>query len=554
MRATVILSIVFLPIAAAFAADGKSTAQVISADPTLATMMATMPETAILSRLEAGNARIGRIVVYNDNIFDLDDPRESKWLYRTANRLHIRTRPDVITSQLLFREGDLFSRQQLDESERLLRENRYIRDAEITPVSVDGGTVDLAVWTKDVWTLNPSVSFGRSGGSNNGGLGLKESNLLGTGTYVGMSYRSNVDRASTALQFGDNNFMRSRYQLWGSYANNTDGFSRDLSLVSPFYALDTRRSGGFVYQSASRIDSLYDQGSIVADFKHASNNYEAFYGWSPGLKDGRVRRYTTGLAYEEHTFSDNPGSAFVGSPIPDDRRYLYPFVGVEWVEDKYEKSSNFDQINIPEDRYIGRRFAARIGYSGNSAWHFKGSFNEALFMSDAQSLLIDGEFDGRVEAGVARNAMLTLNAKFYRRRSERNLFFAKLSTSLGRNLDIDNPLTLGGDTGLRGYPLRYQSGDKKVLLTLEQRIFTNWYPFRLFNVGGAVFFDAGRTWGPSPVATQNRGLLRDVGFGLRIASSRSGSGRVMHIDLAFPLDGGSDISQMQLLIEAKSSF
>jgi hemolysin activation/secretion protein len=554
MRATVILSIVYLPVFAAWAGDGDGAAQVILADPSMAVMMATLPETAILSRLEAGNARIGRIVVYNDNIFDLDDPREGKWLYRAANKLHIRTRPDVIVSQLLFREGDLFSKQQLEESERLLRENRYIRDAEITPVSVDGETVDLAVWTKDVWTLNPSVSFGRSGGSNSGGLGLKESNLFGTGTYVGMSYKSNVDRASTALQLGDNNFMRSRYQLWGRYANNSDGYSRDLSLVSPFYALDTRRSGGFVYQDDSRIDSLYDQGTIVADFQHASRNFEASYGWSAGLKDGRVRRYTTGLAYDAHTFTENPGSTFVASPMPDDRRYLYPFAGVEWVEDKYEKSSNFDQINVPEDRYIGRRFAARIGYSGNSEWHFKGSFNEALFMTDVQSLLIDGEFDGRVEAGVARNAMLTLNARFYRRRSNKNLFFAKLSTSLGRNLDIDNPLALGGDTGLRGYPLRYQSGDKKVLLTIEQRLFTNWYPFRLFNVGGAVFFDAGRTWGPSPVVTQNRGLLRDVGFGLRIASSRSGSGRVMHIDLAFPLDGGSDISQMQLLIEAKSSF
>jgi len=554
MRAVVMLSIVLLPVAIVRAGDGESAVQVSSTGAAPAESMAAVPATPSAASLEAGHARIGRILIRNDNVFDPDDPLESKWLYRTANYLHIRTKPEVIASQLLFREGDPFSAQVIEESERLLRENRYIREADIKPVSLDDGIVDLEVRTKDVWTLNPSVSFGRKGGNNSGGFALTESNLLGTGTYIGASYNSNVDRASTALQFGDNNFMRSRYRMWGSYANNTDGFNRKLSLVSPFYALDTRRSGGFTYESDSRIDSLYDQGSIVADFKQASEHHEAFFGWSKGLKDDHVRRYVTGLAYDKHSFAENPDSAFPDSPIPDDRQYLYPFVGVEWVEDNFEKSSNYDQINRTEDRYVGKRFGARIGYSGNGIWHFNGSFNRGLFVSETQSLLIDGNFGGRVESGEAQNAMLALNARFYRRQSASKLFFAKLSASLGRNLDIDNPLSLGGDSGLRGYPLRYQSGDKKFLFTIEQRVFTNWYPFRLFNVGGAVFFDAGRTWGPSPVATQNRGLLKDVGIGLRIANSRSGRGRVMHIDLAFPLDGGSDISQVQLVIAAKSSF
>ncbi|MCH8059447.1 MAG: BamA/TamA family outer membrane protein, partial [Proteobacteria bacterium] len=113
---------------------------------------------------------------------------------------------------------------------------------------------------------------------------------------------------------------------------------------------------------------------------------------------------------------------------------------------------------------------------------------------------------------------------------------------------------LGGDNGLRGYPLRYQGGDKSVLITLEQRLFTDWYPFRLFRFGGAAFFDAGRTWGQSPSGGENLGWLRDVGLGLRIGNSRSSIGRILHIDLAYPLDGNGDISTVQLLIEAKRSF
>jgi hemolysin activation/secretion protein len=114
---------------------------------------------------------------------------------------------------------------------------------------------------------------------------------------------------------------------------------------------------------------------------------------------------------------------------------------------------------------------------------------------------------------------------------------------------------LGGDNGLRGYPLRYLSGDKSALLTIEQRFFSDWYPFRLFRVGGAIFFDAGRTWGQSPGGSENPGLQTDVGFGLRLGNARSGLARMIHVDLAFPLGSDDDsIDNVQLLIEAKSSF
>jgi hemolysin activation/secretion protein len=89
--------------------------------------------------------------------------------------------------------------------------------------------------------------------------------------------------------------------------------------------------------------------------------------------------------------------------------------------------------------------------------------------------------------------------------SNSKLFFTKLQGTTGRHLDLDNQLLLGGDNGLRGYPLRYQGGDAVALLTLEQRYFSDWYVLRRFRVGGAVFFDAGRTWGTVPFATPGLG-------------------------------------------------
>ncbi len=129
-----------------------------------------------------------------------------------------------------------------------------------------------------------------------------------------------------------------------------------------------------------------------------------------------------------------------------------------------------------------------------------------------------------------------------------------LDASWGEDLDLDNLVDLGGDTGLRGYPLRYQTGDSRILLTAEQRFFSDWYPFRLVRVGGAVFADIGRTWGDNPAGGPSLGWLKNVGLGLRLGATRSSGRDVVHIDLAFPLDGDASIDDVQLLIESKASF
>jgi hypothetical protein len=56
------------------------------------------------------------------------------------------------------------------------------------------------------------------------------------------------------------------------------------------------------------------------------------------------------------------------------------------------------------------------------------------------------------------------------------------------------------------------------------------------------------------VGNSDPGLLRDIGFGLRLGNSRSGLGNVLHVDVAFPLDGVSAIDKVQFLIETKQSF
>jgi hypothetical protein len=134
---------------------------------------------------------------------------------------------------------------------------------------------------------------------------------------------------------------------------------------------------------------------------------------------------------------------------------------------------------------------------------FTSHASKGLELSDNSSLLFAGSLDGRYEDGNFADTLLSASARYYRRQSERRLFYAGLAVDAGEKLDADRELMLGGDTGLRGYPLRYQGGQGRWLMTLEQRFFTDWYPFRLVHVGAAAFVDVGGTWGRDPLREQH---------------------------------------------------
>ena len=510
--------------------------------------------------LEAAGAVVGSVTINNGSIFDLENSEENGLPYRLANRVHIETRPQVIEQQLLFDVGDSFSKQAVEESERILRSNRYIQEAQIETTPNSTGEVDINVTTTDTWTLIPKLSLSRSGGATRTGVGIKEMNLLGTGIGLEAYYTSNVDRDSKVLKVVDRHIGDSWYSIKTIFEQSSDGFTRFLDLGKPFYAMDSTNANGVTFFENEQVESVYDRGEVAAQYGQQTRAHELFYGWSEGLINGWTRRFETGVGYDDNRFSEVADDELPATLVPSDRTLVYPFFGIELLEDKYEEGTNFDQVSRVEDRFLGTAVKVRVGLANKSlgsdrdAWLVDANIQTSFGTSKKSRLFLASGFSTRLESGAPANTTLALDAKYYRRQSDNRLFFARLGGVYGHNLDLDQQMYLGGDSGLRGYPLRYQSGDKRALLTLEQRFFTDWYPFRLFHVGAAVFFDVGRTWGDGPLGTGNDGLLRDIGAGLRLGNSRSGLGRMIHIDVAYPLDGDESISNVQFLVETKLNF
>ena len=77
-----------------------------------------------------------------------------------------------------------------------------------------------------------------------------------------------------------------------------------------------------------------------------------------------------------------------------------------------------------------------------------------------------------------------------------------IQVDLADNLDPDKQLLIGGDSGLRGYPRRYQDGDRRFLFSIEHRWYTDLELFNLIHVGAAAFFDMGSAWYADAMANE----------------------------------------------------
>lgn len=509
-----------------------------------------------------GCQRIGAIRIVRTDVFDTRRAEEDRALFRAANALHIDTRESTLRQLLLFKTGEPYEPRRLRETERLMRSAGYLREVRIRPVVCEGGEAEIEVAVQDLWTLEPSVSYGRKGGANSAGLGLKDGNLFGLGTQLALDLKTGVDRRSRVLSYRDPLLGGRRLDLSGSYASNSDGRQSAYALERPFYALDTPWAAGLSDRRETRIDSAYEQGRVLGQYRIRERWAQVYAGISEGLRDGSVTRWTAGWTHDEHRAEPVllPEYTLQGSPV--ERRLVYPWIGVEWLEDDFRETRNLEQIGRTEDLALGWHVSARLGLArpafgaDRSATVVAARLSKAWQLGDDQTVLLDGSADGRFQDRRLAGTLVNASLRYHLRQSPRRSFYTSLSTDRAINPDADQQVLIGGDSGLRGYPLRYQSGKGRWLFTTEQRWFTDTTLWQIFKVGGAVFYDMGRAWEQDTrtQTPQAQGLLRDVGVGLRLGNTRASIGSVVHLDLAFPLDGDRSIKKVQLLFEAKRSF
>jgi outer membrane protein assembly factor BamA len=499
--------------------------------------------------------RIGRIQLQVNNIFDTSQPDQNHRINRLANRFHIKTRDKVVARELLFAPGDPYDPRVLAETERHLRQFSFIRDALVEPVALCGNQVVVKVVTTDNWTLTPNISFGRGGGKNRWAVEIEEENFLGLGKNLQIKYRNGIDRTEKILRYLDPNMGGSRQRLKLLYQNNSDGHIGQVEWQLPFYSLDSRHGWGLNLFSNRLSNPVYRNGEIAAEIGQKRQLAEIWVGRSPGFVNGATRRYRLGFTDDDSRFyaTDN----FPAQTQPADRHFAYPWLGFEYLQDRFIEKTNLQHMGRVEDISLGHHLQTRLGWShvafgatdSDMVWRL--DYSKGWQPNANQLVLLDTGLNGLYGDGAIHNATANGKLQWFRFQSRHRSFYIKTQVQLGHKLFPEQQNTLGGENGLRGFPVRYLTAPNNALLTLEQRFYFDWYPYHLLQFGASIFADVGTAWG-SDDPTENR-TVQDLGLGLRLVPTEAANGKVIHIDFAFPVNDSTQ-SGFQVILEARNSF
>src|ERR1035437_3926134 len=113
----------------------------------------------------------------------VNNPQDTvrNWLQDNGNSLHMKTKEWLIKNKLIFNEGERLTPFDIQESERIIRQTSYVYDVRIIPQKIknNADSVDIMVYTQDIWSINGSVLY--HPGNKTGNVSFDDINFLGFG-------------------------------------------------------------------------------------------------------------------------------------------------------------------------------------------------------------------------------------------------------------------------------------------------------------------------------------------------------------------------------------
>jgi hypothetical protein len=502
---------------------------------------------------------IQNVIFKPQTIFDENEQGFSA-VHRWANAIHVDTKQLTLENEAaFFIEKCDKNFADMAELERHLRSRKYLRDAKVTS---DVMVENITVTTWDNWSLMPTISFGRQGGESTYSFGIKERNLLGLGIDAEIQTYKNSQRKGYKLKSTIPLFRKQNIDLKIRFADNDDGTQQSLFLQKHFASFYTPYAYSVGFDEESRNDTIYQNDSELALFSHKISFKNAEFSWLDFNSKSTLLRYRIGMTQNKHKFStvDGTDNSMTSAFAPQDRDFIYPWLGIDYIEKDFKKLTNIHLITQIEDFNHGWQFSSHLGVSDgskeNSAWAlFQANIDKGFEIHDKALLLMNITLNGDIYEQQDHRLLLSLNTEYFYNIDPNWGFYLSNTNIVSKNQYLDQPVTIGGNTGLRGFPLQYQHGKHSVRFTSEIRYYPHINLFKLFDLAGAAFLDTGKTFGDSKVDNSEDAWLYAVGIGARLYSPHSaGSHQVIHIDFAFPQSNNPNIDSFEIRVEAKKSF
>lgn len=534
-------------------------------------LLGTLERTALIRALDhhqlsvelrPDGKRVGDVYVSTLPVFG-----EEEQIFRWANVFHIASKDHVIAREVLLRRGERYDERKVDETQRKLRDRLFTSLAVVVPViSSEPGVVDLLVVTRDIFSLRLNSNYEFQGGDFTYlSLSLAENNFLGRRMLLAMVFVMEQATLTLGPLVINKNLLGKQLDVGargGPIINRQtltlEGSESAVSISKPLWSLDSRWGwavdGGhsFATVRSFRGNELrtYDAPS-TPEIEAIPYLYHQRY-WSVGasvsrqLGEGRWKhRFKLGydLTSQRPSVDDDfQGSAaaradFVADVLPRNERSGVLFGSYELFTPRYREYRDVDSYDLPEDTRLGPRAVVTLG-AGLRVLASDSNFGRASLETgwveawggDGLAMAA-GSLSVRLEEGALVDRTIGAAARLVTpmTRAGRVVSEARFT---GVFHDASNRfLYLGGDTGLRGYPINYLDGDRRVVAQTE---------FRGRNVRGFLgsrwgligFYDVG---GAADVLDDLR-FYQDVGIGIRALGPQL-SPDVFRFDFALPLTG-----------------
>ncbi len=321
--------------------------------------------------------------------------------------------------------------------------------------------------------------------------------------------------------------------------------------------------------------------SLVSRYR-LGNQYDAYgdndwphgrpvhFGQTLLINERWTERLLLGWRVDDSQFYAAPGHELF-APLPEDRNLSYPFARMQWTRTALRNHRmNLALIALTEDLHMGldadRCRAMPRRCSGGDDWHSRAGRHRACRCLPArqprqQVLFLSGRGVARFEEGAMHDAIVNGSAQAtILSPAIATRFFTSLTADAGHNLDGDHYFDLGGNDGLRGYPLRYQNGKSAGARGRSRNAFLH----RLVPVppvqrrGRGVSSIWAALWGSPLVPTPDLGLLlKDVGAGLRLGNCALGSFPAAWFTSIWPsssIVGPTNINRMQFRCRHQAGY
>ncbi len=318
--------------------------------------------------------------------------KSNRWFENLGNNVHIKTREFIVKHYLLFEKGDPYNVQKMYESERLLRNTRFINRVSISPIdsSIANDSIDIQINVLDSWSLEPSLNYS----GKRIGLGITEQNFFGLGHELSLAYRND---------YGNKKVYRSAaykaQNLFGTYIDTEVFAEKDydknenvyLRGSRAFYSTFTKWAGGIGLDYYKRLIQVPVEGMNGKDFPTTlikANNQDFWGGYQFGLNEKNgVLTQNLGVAarFQNFIYMDSPDDSI--DPYNFIDSYNLFLGSISFSERKFSVERNIFQFDLPEDVPYGKLFSitggvARLkgnsypyaGVSGSMGAFIKGSY------------------------------------------------------------------------------------------------------------------------------------------------------------------------------------